>query len=72
MKKIIISIASILILLALMYAEYRYIMCNQAPYRGSNGTVYIEIFGQVDEYYAEEAPLEMRLEPIQDSNEYLK
>ena len=49
-----------------MFAEYRYIMEHQCPYRGSNGTVYIEIFGQVDKYYAEEAPKEMRTEPIPD------
>ena len=46
----------ILILLAvavLMYAEYRYIMLNICPSNGDNGTVYIEIFGNVDEYYVE-------------------
>ena len=48
MKKI--ALVSILVL---MFAEYRYIMCNLHPYRGENGTVYIEIFGQVDTYYAD-------------------
>ena len=52
MKKIILII---LIVAALMYAEYRYIMCNICPYNGDNGTVYIEIFGNVDEYYVESA-----------------
>lgn len=54
MKKI---IAAILILV-LMFVEYRVIMLNINPYV-DNGTVYLEIFGQVDEYYAEPAS-EMR------------
>jgi hypothetical protein len=51
-------IAAILILM-LMFAEYRFIMRNISPYLGDNGTVYLEIFEQVDEYYAEPAS-EMR------------
>lgn len=47
MKKIILAI---LILAALMYAEYRYIMLSISPSVGDNGTVYLEVFGQVDEY----------------------
>lgn len=50
MKKIIIAI---LILASIMYAEYRFIMLNICPYLGDNGTVYLEIFEQVDEYYAD-------------------
>lgn len=50
MKKIIIIILAVI---ALMFAEYRFIMHNLCPYRGENGTVYIELFGQVDEYYAD-------------------
>jgi hypothetical protein len=50
MKKIIIIILAILML---MFAEYRFIMHNLCPYRGENGTMYIEVFGQVDEYYAD-------------------
>lgn len=50
MKKV---IAIIALLACLMFAEYRFIMHNLCPYRGDNGTVYIEIFGQVDEYYAD-------------------
>lgn len=50
MKKIILII---LVIAALMYAEYRYIMLNLSPYNGNNGTVYIEIFGNVDEYYVD-------------------
>jgi hypothetical protein len=54
MKKIV-KIALILVaLLCVMFLEYRYIMCNIKPYRGEEGTVYLEVFGQVDEYYAEE------------------
>ena len=65
-KRILIIIASLLTILALMYAEYRYIMTHQQPYLGSNGTVYIELFGNVDEYYAEPAPLKMTLEDIRE------
>ena len=50
MKKTIIIILAIAML---MFAEYRFIMLNLCPYRGENGTVYIEIFNQVDEYYAD-------------------
>lgn len=54
MKKNIIKISIvILILLSIMFAEYRYIMHNLKPYRGERGTIYIEMFGQIDEYYAE-------------------
>lgn len=53
MKKAIKIILAIMAILALMFAEYRYIMLNIKPYNGEGGTVYLEIFGQVDEYYAE-------------------
>lgn len=49
-KKIILTV---LILAAIMYAEYRYIMLNLSPSISDNGTVYIEIFDQVDEYCVE-------------------
>ena len=52
MKKLIIAI---LVLLSLMFVEYRFIMRNLCPYQGDNGTVYIEFAGRVDEYYAEPA-----------------
>ena len=52
MKKFILAI---LILASIMYAEYRYIMMNICPYQGDNGIVYVELFGQVDEYYTEPA-----------------
>ena len=48
MKKIIFAI----LILILMFCEYRYIMLNLRPEIGDNGTVYIEIFGQIDEYDA--------------------
>ena len=54
MKKLIALALITLALLGIMFAEYRYIMCNIKPYRGENGTVYLEVFDQVDEYYAEE------------------
>ena len=46
-------IFGIMFITTLMFAEYRYIMHNICPYLGENNTVYIEIFGQTDEYYAE-------------------
>ena len=53
MKKLVVTIVTIVTIFLLMFAEYRYIMLNICPYLGENGTVYIEIFGQIDEYYAE-------------------
>lgn len=47
-------IFGIMFITTLMFAEYRYIMHNICPYLGENNTVYIEIFGQTDEYYAEQ------------------
>ena len=44
---------AILFLILLMYAEYRMIMNNIRPYRGEGGTVYLEVFGMIDVYYAE-------------------
>lgn len=52
-KKIIIIATTIFVVLCMMFAEYRFIMCNIRPYRGENGTVYLDFFGNVDEYYAE-------------------
>ena len=50
MKKLIIAI---IVLASIMFVEYRVIMHNICPYRGDNGTVYLELWGQVDEYYAD-------------------
>ena len=54
MKKIAKFVIVLVALLCIMFAEYRYIMCHINPYRGEGGTVYLEVFGQVDEYYADE------------------
>lgn len=54
MKKLIAAVLIIVALLGIMFAEYRFIMCNIKPYRGERGTIYLEVFDQVDEYYAEE------------------
>ncbi len=47
MKK---AILALIVLLCIMFAEYRYIMLNLRPYKGNDGSIYIEIFGSVDEY----------------------
>ena len=52
-KKILTITIGALLLAGIMFAEYRYIMCNIKPYVGKGNDVYLEIFGQVDEYYAE-------------------
>ena len=55
MKKKIVSLMVVISFIAvLLFAEYRYIMHNIRPYTGNNGSVYLEVFGQVDEYHAEE------------------
>lgn len=53
MKNIIKITITIILILAIMFFEYRFIMLNICPYLGENNTVYLEIFNQVDEYYAE-------------------
>lgn len=50
MKKLI----ALALLLALMFAEYRYIMHNIQPSWGEDGFLYLEVFGCVDTYYVEE------------------
>lgn len=54
MKKMFVVFAIVLGMLIVMFAEYRYIMHHILPYRGEGGTVYLEIFGHTDTYYAEE------------------
>lgn len=54
MKKAITIILALVVLLVIMYGEYRYIMTNIRPAKGNNNTVYLEVFGQVDEYYVED------------------
>lgn len=53
MKKLAIGACIALCVLALMFTEYRFIMENIRPYRGNGGMVYLEVFGNFDEYYAE-------------------
>ena len=53
MKKTTIAMLLLVGLLGLMIAEYRFIMCSIVPYRGANGTIYLEAFGIIDEYYAD-------------------
>ena len=52
-KKIIGIIIGIILIATLMFTEYRYIMWNIRPYLGERNTVYLEVFGRTDEYYAE-------------------
>lgn len=52
-KKVIKIIFAVIFLISLMFAEYRYIMLNICPYLGENNTVYLEIFNNIDTYYAE-------------------
>ena len=52
MKKIITIIVLIVGIFTLMFAEHSYIMVNLKPYSKKEETIYIEIFGQIDEYYA--------------------
>lgn len=54
MKKFVKFAIILVAVLCIMFAEYRYIMTNITPYHGEDGAVYLEIFDQVDEYYAEE------------------
>ena len=51
--KVVKIIIGILLVASLMFAEYRFIMHNIRPYLGERNTVYLEMFGYIDEYYAE-------------------
>lgn len=55
MKRKLVKLALCIIALVMfMYGEYRYIMTHQCPYVDEeNDTIYIEVFGQVDEYTTE-------------------
>ena len=57
MKKLVAITLILVALLGIMFAEYRFIMYHIKPYRGEGGTVYLEVFNQVDEYYAD--PVEL-------------
>lgn len=52
-RKIIYITIGILLLITIMFTEYRFIVENIKPYRTNSGTVYIELFGRIDEYYAD-------------------
>ena len=47
MKKV---LAAIILILALMFAEYRFIMCNLQPYIVGEKYLYINVCGQIDWY----------------------
>ena len=53
MKRLVTIVAALIILLALMFAEYRFIMTNIKPYYAEDGFLCIEFMGQTDAYYAE-------------------
>lgn len=53
MKKLAVALTIVAMLATLMFAEYRYIMCNLHPYYAEDGFLYIEFMGQADTYYAE-------------------
>lgn len=53
MKKCTKILIVILGILALLFVEYRFIMCNLKPYVAED-TIYIELFDQVDAYDFEE------------------
>ena len=44
-------IITMLILFCIMFVEYRFIMHNLQPYEGNDDTLYIKMFGIVDEYF---------------------
>ena len=48
MTKVLLAIA---LLMAIMFAEYRFIMTNIEPYY-ADGYVYVDFMGQTDMYYA--------------------
>lgn len=54
-KKIITVIIGIFLIVSMMFAEYRFIMNNIRPYLGERNTVYLEMFGYIDTYYADYA-----------------
>lgn len=52
MKKIVLALA----ILALMFAEYRFIMTNIVPTFDDCGMLSLSVFGQIDQYYVAENP----------------
>ena len=53
MKRLLITATAIVLLFGLVFAEYRIIMHNVRPYLGQGNTVYLDLFGYTDTYYAE-------------------
>lgn len=53
MKRLATIVVVLATILALMFAEYRFIMCNLCPYYADDGSLCIEFMGQVDSYYTE-------------------
>lgn len=53
MKKLIIILSVLISIVALMFAEYRFVMNHLEPYYAEDGYLYIEFMGQADTYYAE-------------------
>lgn len=53
MKKLIKIVIIPVVILVMMYAEYRYIMTNLVLYYAEDGFLCIEFMGQTDAYYAE-------------------
>lgn len=54
MKRIVKTVIVVVALAVLMFAEYRFIMCNLCPYFAEDGSLCIEFMGQVDSYFVEE------------------
>lgn len=53
MKRVAVITAALIVLVGLMFAEYRFIMLNLKPYYADDGYLCIEFMGQTDSYYAE-------------------
>lgn len=53
MKRVAAIAAVLIVLVVLMFAEYRFIMRNLKPYYADDGYLCIEFMGQTDSYYAE-------------------
>ena len=52
-KRFLIGIAVLIAISSIIAIEYRLIMHNIKPYYDENGTLYLDVFGNVDTYYAE-------------------
>ena len=52
-KRFLIGIAVLIAISSIIAIEYRLSMHNIKPYNDENGTLYLDVFGNVDTYYAE-------------------